>query len=385
MKRNSLQGSYCLMQVALWGAYGFLLSYANRYLLENGLSSFHAGLILGTATGLSFLLQPVLTLLVDKTPVSCRAVLMGTAFVMTVCSTLLPVTDTLWAVVLLYAGACVALQILPAFSNALGMAAICGGKHLNFGIARGIGSVSFGVCAQLAVPAIEAYGLETVPLLSGLMGVLIMFSALSFSQSKKVQKQTPKPTPLLEFFRKNGKFVLFLLGSVLLYVGHNVLSNCMFQVAEFKGDGNAQGTALLIAAAVELPTMFLFAQMCRWVSCGKWVCLSGVFFTLRLLLTWLLPGVSGLYAAQITQMLGFALFAVSSVYYVDSVVEKRDVVKGQTYLGVANTLGCLIAHFMGGALIDLLGVSSMFAVCIAISVVGTLLLFVSTEKKQTTP
>ena len=382
MKRKHLQGYYCLLQGTLWGAYGFLFSYANRYLLDTGLISTQIGIILGIATGLSFLLQPLLTAVVDKTRLSCKAVLMGSALVMTLCCFLLPVIRVRWAVVLLYAGACVTLQVLPSFSNALGMAAIHQGNRLNFGIARGIGSVSFGICAQLAVPAIEHFGLDTVPLLGGVMGALLILSALPFSNGQGNREETPDPTPLVEFFRRNGKFALFLVGSVLLYVGHNVLSNCMFQIAEFKGDGNAQGTALLIAAVVELPTMFLFARMCKWMNCGKWVCLSGIFFTLRLLLTWLLPGVGGLYAAQITQMLGFALFAVSSVYYVDSVVDKRDVVKGQTYLGVSNTLGCLIAHFLGGALIDLFGVSRMLLCCVAVSAVGMILLFVSVERKK---
>ncbi len=381
MKRNSLQGCYCLMQGALWGAYGFLFSYANRYLLAVGLSSFHIGIILGLATGLSFLAQPLLTLLVDKTGLSCKAVMMGNAGLMVLCCALLPAMGTLWAVVLLYALACVCLQILPSFSNALGMAAARGGNGLNFGLARGIGSVSFGLCAQVAVPLIGRFGLSAVPVCSAALSLLLLLSVLPFGGEKE-GKAVEKPSSVGDFFRKHRSFAVFLLGTVLLYVGHNVLSNCMFQIAQFKGNGDAQGTALLIAAAVELPTMFLFVRMSKWMRCGKWVCLSGVFFTLRLLLTWLLPGTYGLYAAQITQMLGFALFAVSSVYYVDSVVEKRDVVKGQTYLGVSNTLGCLLAHFLGGALIDLLGVSRMLLSCLGISAVGMLLLFFSVDRKR---
>ena len=69
-------------------------------------------------------------------------------------------------------------------------------------------------------------------------------------------------------------------------------------------------------------------------------------------------------------MFGFALFAVSSVYYVGMVIDKRDVVKGQTYLAVANTLGCLIAHFLGGALIDGVGVGMALAIFTALSILG---------------
>ncbi len=381
-KRNSMQAPFVLMQGAIWGAYGFLFSYANRYLLAKGLLSYEIGLILGLATAGAFLLQPILTAGVDKNLFTCRSVLLGAGCMMSICCGLLLVMERTWLVVLLYALACVALQVLPAFSNAIAMEALHGGKYLNFGAARGIGSVSFGLCAQLAVPAIDRLGLGMIPMLAGLMGLFLMAAALCFTRSKSVKRDTKNPTPLLKFFRKNKKFALFLLGSVLLYIGHNVLSNCMFQIARWKGDEAAQGTALLIAALVELPVMFLFGFLSKKLASGKWVCLSGVFFTLRLLLSWLLPGVSGLYAAQAAQMLGFALFAVSSVHYVDKVVEKRDVVKGQTYLGVSNTLGCLIAHFLGGALIDGVGIEKMFLICTLISALGMVILFCSTEKRR---
>ena len=128
--------------------------------------------------------------------------------------------------------------------------------------------------------------------------------------------------------------------------------------------------------------MFGFGLMLKWMNSGKWVCISGVFITLRLLLSLLLPGVEGLYAAQICQMLGYALIAVSAVYYVGQKIDKRNVVKGQTYLGITNTLGCLIAHFSGGVLIDRFGVGAMMLICSAVSVVGMLLLFVAVYERR---
>lgn len=379
MKERSLQGSYCLMQAALWGSYGFLFSYANRYLLDVGLSDFSVGVLLGIATALSFLAQPLLTSAVDRRAMNCRAVVMLCAGLMGLSCVVLLLWRGLWAQILLYAAACVCLQIIPSFSNALGMSC---GRSLNFGLARGVGSVSFGLCAQAAVPLIARFGLNAVLLCTAALSLLLLLSTLPFTESSSASNERSAST-MAEFFRKNPSFAVFLLGSVLLYVGHNVLSNCMFQIAEFKGDGDAQGTALLIAAAAELPTMFLFSRVRGWMSGGKWVCLSGIFFSLRLLLSWLLPGVFGLYAAQLTQLLGFALFAVSSVYYVKGVVEQRDAVKGQTYLGVTNTVGCLIAHVLGGALIDLLGVGKMLLCCFALSALGAVLLFAATAPRKT--
>ena len=378
-RKKSLQGSYCLMQGALWGTYGFLFSYANRYFLDKGLSNFQAGLILTVATALSFLSQPLLTQIVDKTRLSCRSVMIVSSLLMGLCSSVLLLPMGLSATIVLYAAACVCLQVLPSFSNALGMAAMGQGYRLNFGIARGTGSVSFGICSLVGNVLISNFGFACIPLSTIAMSILLVLSTLPFPAGKS-DTQEAKPSGVWEFFRKNKKFAVFLVGVTLIFVGHNVLTNCMFQIAEYKGNGDAQGTALLISAFVELPAMFLFVRMKRWMNCGKWLCLSGVFFSLRLLLCWLLPGVSGLYAAQFTQMLGFALYAVSSVYYTNAIIPAEDLVKGQTYLGLTNTLGTLGAHFVGGALIDLLGVGNMLLCCLAVSLVGTCIFFLTVNK-----
>lgn len=371
MKRR-ISFSYTLMQAAIWGTYGFLFSFANRYLLARGLSSLRIGLILGIATGIAFLVQPLLTALSDRFRFfSCRRILFLCTGLMTLCTAALLLQLSTPMIVVLYAFATVCLQALPAFANALGMNAIRNGKSLNFGVSRGIGSVLFGVAAQVAIPLIDRFGLGTVPLCSAVLGMILMAAVLAFPELEtRTEENGEQPTPALAFFRANGRFAVLLVGVVLLYIGHNALSNCMYQIAVYKGDGNAQGTALLIAAFVELPTMFLFTKLLKLAKCERWLCLSCVFFTLRLALTLLLPGVYGLYAAQVAQMFGFALFAVSSVYYVGMVIDKRDVVKGQTYLAVANTLGCLIAHFLGGALIDGVGVGMALIIFTALSILG---------------
>ena len=363
---------YAIVQGTIWGTYGFLFSFANRYLLARGLSSLRIGLILGVATGISFLLQPLLTALSDRLRFfSCRRILFLCTGLMTLCAGALLLRWSTPVIVILYAFATVCLQILPAFANALGMNAIRNGRTLNFGVSRGIGSVLFGVAAQVAIPLIDRFGLNTVPFCSAVLGIFLMAAVLVFPELEmRTEEPAEQPTPALAFFRANGRFAALLVGVVLLYIGHNALSNCMYQIAVYKGDGNAQGTALLIAAFVELPTMFLFTKLLKLAKCERWLCLSCVFFALRLALTLLLPGVYGLYAAQLAQMLGFALFAVSSVYYVGMVIDKRDVVKGQTYLAVANTLGCLIAHFLGGALIDGMGVGMALVIFTALSILG---------------
>ncbi|MBQ6430341.1 MAG: MFS transporter [Oscillospiraceae bacterium] len=386
-KQASATLPYVFVQGMIWATYGFLFSYANPYMTEKlGLSDTAAGLILCAATALACLLQPALTAAADRTNLSVRRILAFGGALTAVCAaaTMLPQLGAA-AEAALFAGACVGLQVLPSFANALGMEGIRRGLRINFGLARGIGSVSFGAAARVAPLLIDKLGMAGVALAGAVTAALLIPAVFLMPAGGRLaaQREEDKPTSAKEFFRENPGMAGFLLGAILLYVGHNVLSNCMFRVAQLKSPDAAtevQGTALMIAAVVELPAMFLFTAVVRKVRCDLLLLLSCLCMTLRLVLTLLLPGAAGLYGAQFMQMLGFALFAVSTVYYVGTVVPKRNVVKGQTYLGTANTLGCLVAWALGGTLIDAVGVPLMLAVCIAISAVGFGLVLLSRQK-----
>lgn len=389
---------YTFMQAMLWATYGFLFSYANPFLTEKiGLSDSLSGIILCGATALSCLLQPVLTAAADRTRLNVRRVLLLSSAFTALCCTVTMLALPNAAMAAVFAGACVGLQVLPSFTNALGMAYIRSGEYINFGLARGVGSVCFGVAARIAPIVIGYLGMDGVPIAGGvtiiafLMAVVMVVGDDKFSGGKNNLEMEEFPSAAGEFFREHKKFLGMLAAAVLLYIGHNVLSNCMLRIAQSKLTDatlaeatSVQGTALLIAAVVELPIMFLFTKIVKKIRCDLLLFASCGFMTLRLLLSLVLPGAVGLYIAQTAQMLGFAMFAVSTVYYAGSVIEKRNVIKGQTYLGTANTLGCMLAYLLGGTLIDGVGVKNMLLVCIALSAVGCAIALMCIERVEKT-
>ena len=388
MKKKNLTARYALTQLFLWAEFGILFSYGNQYLTERlHLTDTAAGLVLAAATALSFLLQAPLTTLAERT--EARRVLALSAGCSAGCAllTLLPLGTVATAV--LFALSCVFLQVMPSFSNALGMAGIRSGQTINFGLARGLGSASYGVSARLAAPLIGWMGRQAIPLSGAVMALGVGVTVLLFPRASRSDAAEPEETPdsAAVFFCNNRRFFLLLIGLVLLYTGHNVLCNGMFRIAQSKlpgGDADAatelQGTALLIAALAELPTMFLFTRMLRRVRCDVWLALSSGFMTLRLLLTLIVPSPVGLCLAQVTQMLGYALLAVSSVYYVGTIIKRRNVVKGQTYLGATVTLGNVLAYGLGGALTDALGTPGALAVCLAFSCAGIALTLLARQR-----
>jgi len=373
---------YISLQIALWGIYGVLYSYANRYLLSKGLSSTVVGILLAVSTAVAFVLQPVLTSVIDKNKLPLKGVLLILSSLMLLCSALLPFISDTYLTALIYAISYVGVVVYPAFINSMGMVAIKSGYNVNFGVARGVGAFAFGITAFAANKLIETFTESAVPIFAIFFCLLGVISTILFPKGAEAITKKEKASKITDFFKRNKKFTALLFAVATIMIGHNILGNCMYQISVFKGDANAQGTVLMVSTLIEIPTIVFFTKLLKLAGSGTYMRISGVFFVLRILLTLIIPGILGLYIAQICQIAGYALYTVCSVYYAGEVVSDRDTVKGQAYISAANTIGCLIAHFAGGAMIDALGVENMLIITTVISVTGMILLFFTTENKN---
>lgn len=377
---------YTLLQIALWSIHGVLISYAQRYLAGMGMRDSAIGLLLGGATAAGFVLQPLLAAVCDRSRLTVRLTLLtGGGLMLLCCAALLPAAKSLTLTAAFYAVACCMAQTVPSFVNALGMAAERQGMRLNFGISRGAGSVGFGLAAQLANVFLLRGGLRTIPLYSLCLAAVLTMAALCFPRTAEQTAEAAQPeqaSGLGQFLRGNPRFCLLLVGVFLLFFGHNTLASYLYRVAQWKGNADAQGTATLLSALLELPILFGFPLLLRKAGSGSWLRLSGLFFTLRLLLTLVLPGTAGFYLAQCMQMGGFALYTVSSVYYVNEIIPVQDAVKGQSFLGAAGTIGAVAANVLGGALLDASGVPLLLTVCTIVSAAGAAIVWCAVQTKK---
>lgn len=380
MKKANLL--YIILQIALWGIYGVLYSYANRYLLSQGLSSTLTGILLAVSTAVAFVLQPVLTMVIDRKKLQIKGVLLMLSALMLLCSLALPFVKNIWVVAVIYAVAYVGVVVYPAFINSIGMVAMKSGYNVNFALARGVGAFAFGITAQASNLLISAFGEIAIPLFACVFCVMGIVATAVFPKGAESLTKKETASKITDFFKRNKKFTALLFAVAVLNIGHNILGNCMYQIAIFKGDGNAQGTVLMISTLIEIPTIVLFTKLLKFASGSAYMKISGVFFTLRIILTLILPDIWGLYVAQICQIAGYALYTVCSVYYAGEVVNDKDTVKGQAYICSANTIGCLVAHLAGGAMIDAVGVQNMLIITTAISTIGMIMLFFTTEKAK---
>lgn len=367
---------YPALQCLLWGIYGVAQTYLNRYLLEEGLTNTQIGVMLGVSTGAAFLLQPAFGALTDSRRLTVRRVLLICSAVLFLGMAVLLLPVGVGAIVLFYALGYTMVNVMPSFANALGVQGIKAGMPIDIGRARGMGSVAFSITSQVGSWLIAAYGLKTVPLFTLLLAGCLIAVVARFPQvNAETEKKDRGSDGAVAFFRRNPSIALFLLAAILLNISHSAIRNSMYQIAVWKGNVNAHGTAMSMGAFLELPVMFAFTFLLTKKRCAFWLRFCATFFCVRSLLMLVLPGVAGLYAAQTMQALGSAMYIVASVYYLAEVLHGTDAVRAQWYAGTTGTFASLVAYVASGSLLDRVSIPALLTITTLLAFAGMLMMY----------
>lgn len=375
MKPKSGTIVYASLQMILWGSFGITVNFAAKWFDAYQLSSSVYGVVMCVACVLAFACQMVFSDLVSRLPrMTLRGVLSGAGTAMLLSSlALLFGADAMpsWLKCALYAVPVLAIQAIPAFLNALGMEAERAGVRVRYGLSRGLGSLSYGLLAYLVGALIPLNGVRTVFIAQTALSVLMIVMVLVFPSLPKPQTDSRQTGNTL---LRNRRFLLTLLGALLLYLSHNFLGNFLYYaVVSRGGNETSHGICTMIAAVCELPAMFLFTFMLRRLRCDIWLKLSGVFMALRALGCLLSVSVGGIYASMLCQALGFSVLTVASVFYIEKTVAPQDAVRAQALFYAMCTFANAFSYASGGFLQDALGVNSVLALSAVFAGAGALL------------
>lgn len=365
-KNKDLTLRYALIQGFFWMNFAAIMGFASIYLLDVGFSNTQIGLLIAVSGIISAFLQPLIASYADRpdSPSVKRVILALSVLLVAISGCLLFVSGNLLLTAIFYGGCVTFLQILTPLVNSLGMESINQGNRLNFGISRGMGSVTYAFAAYVLGLIVARVGAITVPVSIALIFAALILALFPFPFEKKqlAQEKTDQRSSggALYFFKRYRMFCGVLCGCILIYISHVLLNSFTFQIVESKGGGSSEmGFAMALASIIELPIMFLFGYMLKKARADFWFRVSGIFFMLKNLGTLLAPSIFSFYLVQVFQMFGWALIAVSSVYFVNSIMEEQDVIKGQAYMTMTYTLGSVLGALIGGALIDKAGVNAM--------------------------
>ena len=383
---------FAMIQGSFWMSFCIIFGYVSVYLLSKGFSNSEIGIVIAVAGAISAFLQPLVADFADKTTkISLRYIIsfFSLLIILVAIVLLIPGLHVLW-IAIFYGTAVAGLQILTPLTNAIGMECVNRGIPVNFGLARGIGSISYAAVSYVAGRVVTTFSTDAIPVMIILLYVILIIATLSFRfpQSLPVDKTEKNKTQKdgkvkgqKSFFATNRKFFLLLVGVTFSFISHNLINNYMFQIMQYHGGGSSEmGTALAIAATLELPTMLGFVYIIRKFNSGILLKVSGAFFFVKAILMFLAPNIVGIYISQGAQILAFALQVPASVYYVNSLMQPEDRVKGQAFMTATNTLGSIGGSLIGGVVLDYCGVKIFLLVSVLVAGIGMLIIFAASEK-----
>ncbi len=389
MENKSLDIRYACIHGFYWMLCCSMIGYASVFLLDKGFTNTTIGTVLAISNILAVFGQPAVASYMDKTSKLSLRMLISLILVVIIALSLVLcfLTGASMVMVVLTIVAFTLMLTLQPFINSLTFAFEKNGIHINFGLARGIGSVAYAVMSLILGNLVAAFSPELLPFFYVGLSLCALFFVYTFflpghkDEIVHQEKETEHDQLSMgQFIKKYKTFMLLLVATVLLFFDHSVINNFFIQVVNhINGNSADMGNAILLAAVLELPTMALFTKFQQKIGCKNMMLISAVFFSVKHVLTYFAVNMFMIYVAQVMQMLAYAVFIPASVYYVSQLVEEHDMNKGQALVTGAMTLASVFASLAGGVLLDALGVSKVLMIGAIISVLGTICMFISVE------
>lgn len=384
---------YALVQGLYWISFCGIVSYAAVYLQARGFSNTELGRILAVGYILGFLIPQLLANLIDR-------------------SELVTVYRCQWFLLALQVFLVLLLRHLPgrglaiSFFNCLliGVEITLNPMnteisadlelrlgHINYGAARGTGSLAFAPVSVLLGKLLEEYGTQILPtvyliciaLQAGAL-LLLCFSVRHVHLDREtVRRSKSTSSSFPQFFCDNKRFFILLPGVALLFFTHNLVSNYMINVVRnVNGDTSDMGLLSGLTAFMEIPMMFLYDRLLRRFSCSATVRFASSVFIIKALAISLAPSMNALFAATLLQTFSFAMITPGMVAYVNLNIDHKDSAKGQALAFGMVTLGNILSSFIGGRLYDALPVRSVLMVGVCAAFLGALLCHVATLARK---
>ena len=261
------------------------------------------------------------------------------------------------------------------------------GHSIDFGIARGAGSLAFVFISVILGKLVSRLGVHVLPVSGLVLCLLQLFAHLTMcrfvSYRDRREEQREKASDLFGFFARYRRFCILLLGTVFLFFAHNSVFNFLINVTRnVGGDTETMGWLNAYIAAVEIPVMLLFSRLRKRAACTTLLSLSFLCFVLKGIAVALASSVPGLAAAFLLQAPSFALYTAAIVPFVNEEIRYEDSAKAQSLMYTMTTVGTVLSSVISGRLYDTIPVRSVLWICVAAAFAGALIALVSLRRRE---
>ena len=385
---KKLQMKYNLLHILYWMATCCIYGYVAVFLQYKGMSNTEIGIVSGSGCILTIFLSPFVTSLISKIKgltikqlLSIIYLIIAGAFL-----TLALVDLSVILIMLLYVSMMSLIVSTVPFLSMIAMNYIQDGKEINFGLARGMGSISYAVSAVLLGQFIEFFNptiLAYVFVISAILDLVILYSL----PNTNVKQATHKKEGNIFTIIKNYKvFFFILLGFSFMFAAATSLSTYLINVVKnLGGNTSLYGVAIFFMAASEMPVMAITPRLIRRYDSITLIMVAAFFYIIRNFTICLAPSLPVLFIGMMMQSLSYGLLTAVITYYVTYNLKSHDQMMGQTMKGIMTSgVGSTIGNLFGGILQDQYGLNMMFIFACLITIIGVIIIFSTGyfQKKQ---
>ena len=391
---RKLNVQYSALQFSYWIDYLIIASFAAVILSGRGFTASQIGYVTTVGAILSIVLQTTLADLADRSEkITVRhiilALMIGGA----------AVTLIMWLIPKSYAIAFISMFTALSLMNTMAPLTVSfcleynTAEHdINFGIARSIGSLGYALAGFVMGRIVEAFSSDILlPIFSGiliLMMIIVTFMKkpgsgnVVLSRNQTVADEEA-PSNFLQFFRKYKRYDVFLIGVICAYFMAMMTSTYMIFFVKHYGGGEAEmGTVLSVMAFAEMPAVALGSFIMKKTSAETMLRVCGIGGFLKFGAMLFIPNTGWLIGIQLLQFFYSGMYMVAAVYFINSIVGRRDSVKAQSIISVGVTGICgTAANIGGGWMLEHLPMRTILTLGVVVSFIGMVVLFIATEKK----
>lgn len=377
---KKLQLKYNMLHGLYWIIFCCCNGYAAVFLQYKGLTNTQIGLITGIGSVSTIFLSPFITSLISKyKKITIRKVFNFIFISLTFIFLIIMYFDL--PVLLLMFLYIAVLSLFVTTTPLLSMIAMnytLMNKEVNFGLARGIGSISYAFIALMMGSLVKMFD----PMIIGVLYVVgsIIFIVLLYTfDDFEMDHEEEEKTILSSIIKKYKILFIILLGYSFNFAGSASLSTYLINIVKnLGGNTTIYGIALFIMAASEMPAMALTPRLMKRFDTMSLIIFSGVCYLFRNILICIAPNILFVFVAMAFQSVTYGLLTSLLAYYVLDICDENDQLMGQTLIGIMTSgIGSTLGNVSGGMIQDAFGIETMLFVACVLTIVGTIIMVTS--------
>lgn len=383
---KNLQMKYNFLHILYWITSCAIYGYVAVFLQYKGLTNTEIGIVTGAGSVLSIFTSPFISSLISKikglTIRRLVLILYGLMSFAFMALTLFPL-PTLLIMAFYVSLCCLNVSVVP-FLSTICMDYMKSGHYINFGLSRGLGSVSYAVSAVLLGQLIGWFNPNILAIVFILSGILLLVLLYAMPESRVAQQEEIKKSgSFFSIVRDYRTFFFILLGFAFMFSAATSLGTYLINIVKrLGGNTSLYGIAIFCMAASEMPVMAVTHQLLKKYRSESLLLIAAGCYILRNFTICLAPNLVVLLIGMMFQSVSYGLFTAVITYYVNDYLKQEDQMMGQTMIGIM-TSGCgsTVGNIVGGILQDTLGLGSMLVFACSMTVIGLGTVFLTLRKQ----